>query len=380
MKKLVALFSAVSCLLACLPVQASAKTMTLEEVELLHHAESCRPYNLHAGALIGTCGFESYRLLPMYDSFLVVTDSEGLPEGWVDSLPPNTIYDSVTEWEDYASSNAFLTGRLSLQQTYGEDSRFYVIRLATKPITDDFELPYVECRQFEELFDNIRDTLILKHSLQGSCYWDGTFSVILNQEYSKKLKNEELSTEEIESSHPEIFGETSALEQFKQEYSGWTENYATWLAETPIDSMTTVNEILDSQNAANLVGADTVTMLASQTAEEVYEQNKDVLRGCFANLEVYDTIDVYTALSPYNDLGDINGDNKVNSLDAQAILQYSASSAVGEDSDSAEIEERSRADLNADGFVNAEDASLVLQYSAEKGAGFSGTLKEFLNR
>ena len=57
-------------------------------------------------------------------------------------------------------------------------------------------------------------------------------------------------------------------------------------------------------------------------------------------------------------LGDINGDGKINALDASVILQHDAKLITLSD------EQLAFADLNNDGKVNALDASVILQYDA----------------
>ncbi|MDE6730344.1 MAG: hypothetical protein K2J71_06165 [Oscillospiraceae bacterium] len=76
-------------------------------------------------------------------------------------------------------------------------------------------------------------------------------------------------------------------------------------------------------------------------------------------------------------LGDLNGDQIVNSGDAAAIL--SAAALIGSGAESGLTpEQESAADVNADGNINAGDASLVLSYAAESGTGYTGTLEEYL--
>lgn len=80
---------------------------------------------------------------------------------------------------------------------------------------------------------------------------------------------------------------------------------------------------------------------------------------------------------PAGMLGDLDGDQIVNSGDAAAIL--SAAAFIGSGAESGlTSEQESAADVNADGNINAGDASLVLSYAAESGAGYTGTLEEYL--
>ncbi len=371
MKKLVALFGAVSCLLACLPVQTFAAGEVDPDSWKEYLSESGCPYTL-AGK--GASAYFKQRGWACNNEFLVVTSGEGLPENVENYFDKNVTYKSVKEWDDYAETCTenvyFMDG--SLQQTYGEDSRFYIVQVGSS------DNPYTACRKFSSYFDSVRDTYILKNQMQGQCYWDGTFDISINQNYSRKLADEEISIEDLQQAYPEVFGENNALEQFKQKYDGWTEKMTAWREENPDISMTSA-EALNSLTLAGMNTPDSVTSSAAETAEQFYEDHKDVIGSCSANLIKYDEVRVYDAYSPYEDIGDVNEDGELNALDAQAILQFSARSAVSGDT-SFTKEQENFADLNADGFVNAEDASLVLQYSAEKGAGSSESLEEFLTR
>ena len=54
-------------------------------------------------------------------------------------------------------------------------------------------------------------------------------------------------------------------------------------------------------------------------------------------------------------LGDLNGDNKVNAIDAKLVLQYVSGSRKLTD------EQEAAADVNGDGVINAVDAKWILQ-------------------
>ena len=62
-------------------------------------------------------------------------------------------------------------------------------------------------------------------------------------------------------------------------------------------------------------------------------------------------------MSPYS-TGDVNGDGKVDALDASLVLQYDAGLITFTE------EQIIRADVNDDGKADALDASLILQYDA----------------
>ena len=71
--------------------------------------------------------------------------------------------------------------------------------------------------------------------------------------------------------------------------------------------------------------------------------------------------------------GDVNGDGKVNAVDASYILSEYASTSTGH-KPSFDPEKRKSADVNGDGAVNAVDASIVLSYYAYRGSG--GTIED----
>ena len=72
-------------------------------------------------------------------------------------------------------------------------------------------------------------------------------------------------------------------------------------------------------------------------------------------------------------LGDVDGDGKVNAVDASYILSEYASTSTGH-KPSFDPEKRKSADVNGDGAVNAVDASIVLSYYAYRGSG--GTIED----
>ena len=67
-------------------------------------------------------------------------------------------------------------------------------------------------------------------------------------------------------------------------------------------------------------------------------------------------------------LGDINGDEAVNSTDASAVLAEYALSSIGSDATFTK-KQRIFADVNLDGTVNSSDASLILEWYAKESTG-----------
>ena len=77
--------------------------------------------------------------------------------------------------------------------------------------------------------------------------------------------------------------------------------------------------------------------------------------------------------------GDANSDGIVNAVDSALIVLFS--SLLGPWTSPAPEEygiNLSVSDINADTMVDAKDAALLLHYCAEQGAGYTGTLSDFV--
>ncbi len=77
-------------------------------------------------------------------------------------------------------------------------------------------------------------------------------------------------------------------------------------------------------------------------------------------------------------LGDLNGDFRVDALDAAMLLVDAAAVGAGMPS-SLTAEQLLSSDVNSDSQVNAIDAAFILQYAAYAGSGGGGTLEEYLS-
>lgn len=77
------------------------------------------------------------------------------------------------------------------------------------------------------------------------------------------------------------------------------------------------------------------------------------------------------------DLGDVNGDESVDSSDASSVLEAYALSSTGKDI-SLTAEQKNAADVNKDGSIDSSDASTILAYYSYIQTGGTGTLEEFL--
>ncbi len=80
-----------------------------------------------------------------------------------------------------------------------------------------------------------------------------------------------------------------------------------------------------------------------------------------------------------NKLGDVNGDNMVDAVDASFILQEYALLSTGGSGSFTDIQ-KSVADINSDGMTDAVDASLVLQYYAYVSTGGKESSEEFFGK
>ena len=69
--------------------------------------------------------------------------------------------------------------------------------------------------------------------------------------------------------------------------------------------------------------------------------------------------------------GDTNGDGNFSVTDMLKVKSAILGEALSEVSAAA-------GDINADGIVNASDAACILQYAAAVGAGYTGTLEEYM--
>lgn len=76
-------------------------------------------------------------------------------------------------------------------------------------------------------------------------------------------------------------------------------------------------------------------------------------------------------------LGDINGNNIVDSSDASNVLAVYALVSTGKES-GLTAEQAKAADVNGDGVIDAADASLILAYYAHISTGGTGTLEDYL--
>ena len=109
----------------------------------------------------------------------------------------------------------------------------------------------------------------------------------------------------------------------------------------------------------------------------IYDSEKHMLAAPESDSE--DARTAYFKKDGVLQLGDINGDDKIDAKDASAILvEYSKMSTGGDGELTAA--QKSAADVNGDGMVDAKDASAILGYYAfvSTATGDVPTLKEFV--
>ncbi len=103
--------------------------------------------------------------------------------------------------------------------------------------------------------------------------------------------------------------------------------------------------------------------LALQNANTVYEQtpSSTPLAVTDALTQLREALDALTLLPPPTaKLGDVNGDDKVDSTDARLTLQFAVKKIAAEAIDTG------AADVNGDNKVDSTDARLILQYTVKK--------------
>ena len=86
----------------------------------------------------------------------------------------------------------------------------------------------------------------------------------------------------------------------------------------------------------------------------------------------------YAASTVLSD-GDINGNGKIDAVDASSILKYYADTSAGR-SGSFSKNQQAAADVNKNGKIDAVDASCILSYYAESSVRNVGTLPDFISR
>lgn len=88
-------------------------------------------------------------------------------------------------------------------------------------------------------------------------------------------------------------------------------------------------------------------------------------------------ISKYVYTPPSYSLGDINGDKRIDSVDASMILAEYASIS-GNGSSDFNAEQTTFADVNSDGYIDAVDASVILRYYAFVSNGTDISLSDFM--
>ena len=91
----------------------------------------------------------------------------------------------------------------------------------------------------------------------------------------------------------------------------------------------------------------------------------------------FDTLENAPTDTPTLPLGDINGNNIVDSSDASNVLAVYALVSTGKES-GLTAEQKTAADVNGDDVIDAADASLILAYYAHISTGGTGTLENYL--
>lgn len=136
------------------------------------------------------------------------------------------------------------------------------------------------------------------------------------------------------------------------------------------DVLASFDDLLEAIRQANAIDTELFTVasvatmeLVLENANAVYAQNPPAtpLAVTDALAALRDAIDKLELLPPPTAaLGDVNGDDKVDSTDARLTLQY-AVKKIGADKLDLTV-----ADVNGDGKTDSTDARLILQYAVKK--------------
>ncbi|MDE5583986.1 MAG: hypothetical protein K2J08_09805 [Ruminococcus sp.] len=154
-----------------------------------------------------------------------------------------------------------------------------------------------------------------------------------------------------------------------------------------VESLPTKTEYYSSDGSVNLDGLSVTITLETQTpiTDEngdfyIDIQTEDIAENCYAEIpeleklfadgktatvNIIPTGDTKTlatySISLFENLGDVNGDGHIDSVDASVVLQMYAELSTDRN-DSVNDETKKIIDVNRDGFVDSVDSSLILNY------------------
>ena len=167
-----------------------------------------------------------------------------------------------------------------------------------------------------------------------------------------------------------------------KENFGWATFYIRYepvTTTTTTSTTTTTTTTTTSTTTTTTTSATTSTTTTTKprtTTTTTVTKPKTTTTTKLTTTTVTTTVPVTTTTVPQPTkakLGDVDGDGKVNAVDASYILSEYASTSTGH-KPSFDPEKRKSADVNGDGAVNAVDASIVLSYYAYRGSG--GTIED----
>ena len=133
-----------------------------------------------------------------------------------------------------------------------------------------------------------------------------------------------------------------------------------------------VDALNDSTQVSLVFSTEASSVLVYETAKGTIAINAD--------LDGDGTFETVLAVGTEYSIGDVNGDGRVNAIDASFILIYSAEYGASGFSEHLDNAQKSRADVDGNGRINAVDASYVLRYSALFGSGTDITMNEFMRK
>jgi hypothetical protein len=156
----------------------------------------------------------------------------------------------------------------------------------------------------------------------------------------------------------------------------WYEPVTTAATTTMTTTTTTTTTSTTTTTTTSSTTSTTTTTKPRTTTTTTVTKPKTTTTTKLTTTTVTTTVPVTTTTVPQPPkakLGDVDGDGKVNAVDASYILSEYASTSTGH-KPSFDPEKRRSADVNGDGAVNAVDASIVLSYYAYRGSG--GTIED----
>ena len=303
-----------------------------------------------------------------FSSFIAVADSA------IDTVSSDENIKSIEEISSVENAEFLATwdeesaGKLL---EYGSDVKYYEIK--TQSTGNIYDLPVI-ARKFMMNHKEVKNVYCYQCSFSGE------------PELTEKMimwVNETASQEEKENYKKQYEAEDSPVfQEIKQQYQENQAQIAQWESTVNVNYMSK-EEVFLARKENGLPSDYELVKPFFDFAESV-TQKYTAVDAIEVDLDLKEKNEdgekVFSIISAWDNIGNLNSDERINAADASKILVASAQNGAGNDT-GLSTEEQQFADVNADGVFNAVDASLILQYSACVGCGdFSGTLEEFITK